>query len=43
MVKIIRLSPAVMPVLCGVLCRYEGTKRLIHSTSELFETHFETL
>jgi hypothetical protein len=31
-VKIIRLSPAVMPVLCGVLCRYEGTKRLIHST-----------
>jgi hypothetical protein len=32
-VKIIRLSPAVMPVLCGVLCRYEGTKRLIHSTS----------
>jgi hypothetical protein len=32
-VKIIRLSPAVMPVLCGVLCRYEGIKRLIHSTS----------
>ena len=31
-VKIIRLSPAVMPILCGVLCRYEGTKRLIHST-----------
>jgi hypothetical protein len=29
-VKIIRFSPAVMPVLCGV--RYEGTKRLIHST-----------
>jgi len=28
-VKITRLSPAVMPVLCGVLCRYEGTKRLI--------------
>jgi SAM-dependent methyltransferase len=26
-VKIIRLSPAVMPILCGVLCRYEGTKR----------------
>jgi hypothetical protein len=31
-VKIIRLSPAVMPVLCGVLCQYEDTKRLIHST-----------
>jgi hypothetical protein len=36
-VKIIRLSPAVMPVLCGVLCRYEGTKRLIHSTSMVSE------
>jgi arylsulfatase len=22
-----------MPVLCGVLCRYEGTKRLIHSSA----------
>jgi hypothetical protein len=32
-VKIIRLSPVVMPVLCGILCRCEGTKRLIHSTS----------
>jgi hypothetical protein len=32
-VKIIRLSPVVMPILCGILCRCEGTKRLIHSTS----------